>query len=327
MSLSVFGCLLLLSFNAETAEELRRARLQRLGKAPAGGEAAAAPAPAAAAAAAAASLPSAAPSSAGGSAGGATASALADPALRPEPLAVPAVASAAAAADASPAAASSSSLSSSSAAAAAGAAPSTGFVPSAELLSQLVAFDFDRGMACRALEATGNASIAAAVDWMMMNEFSVASAAPQPQLLASPSSAASASSPTGSAGAAAAAAVAAGPVDAAAGAAARRAIEAMAAEDRAAARLCAETIVTLCGNVLKDPGNPRFQQVNLANEKIRERLVRVGGGVEAMVAGGWARDDAANQLRMPDAAAAAPCLRAVVQELQAALAAGGRLSL
>lgn len=206
-------------------------------------------------------------------------------------------------------------------------------MPNAELLSQLVAFDFDRARAHRALEATSNTSIAAAVDWMMMHDLPAPSAAVapvQPQLLGSPSSAASASAatPTGSAAVSSAAApIPAGPVHAAAGAAARRAIELMAAaEDRAAARLCAETIVTLCGNLLKDPGNPKYQSVNLANERIRERLLRVAGGIDAMMTGGWAKDEAANQLRMPDAAAAAPCLRAVVHELQAVLAVGGRFS-
>lgn len=319
-------------FCTETQEELRLARLQKL-RGGAGGGSAAATSAAAAAAPSSVSLEAvpAAPRAATDSAvstSTASTGAPADAALAPVALR-PASVSAPAGMSSSTVSTDSSSLSSASvSSAAASAAASAGFVPQPDLLAQLLAFDFDRGKACRALEATGNASISAAVDWMVMHESSSGSGAHAPaqaasaptlplpkQHFPSPSSGSSA----GGSGAFAS--------DAAAAGAARSAVEAMASDDRAAARLCAETIVTLCNNALREPGNPKFQQVKLDNEKIQERLVRVKGGVDAMQSGGWTKDEAAKLLRLTDAAAAAPRLRAVVGELQSALAPGGRLAL
>lgn len=85
---------------------------------------------------------------------------------------------------------------------------------------------------------------------------------------------------------------------------------------------CAQTVRTLCHNALANPGEAKYRSVSLANERIKERLGSVPGGIHAMLAAGWARDEEAKTLTMADPAAKADKLRAVIGELDAALAAG-----
>jgi len=84
----------------------------------------------------------------------------------------------------------------------------------------------------------------------------------------------------------------------------------------------AQTARTLCNNALTSPGEAKFRSVNLSNEKIRERLSSVRGGLAAMKAAGWIRDEASNTLQLPDSARDEARLRLVVGALDAALAAG-----
>lgn len=84
----------------------------------------------------------------------------------------------------------------------------------------------------------------------------------------------------------------------------------------------AQTVRTLCNNALTNPGEAKYRSVSLANEKIKERLGSVPGGIHAMLAAGWVRDEEAKTLTMGDPAAKADKLRAVIAEVDAALAAG-----
>lgn len=86
--------------------------------------------------------------------------------------------------------------------------------------------------------------------------------------------------------------------------------------------VCAQTVRTLCNNALTHPEEAKYRTVSLANDKIKERLGSVPGGLHAMLAAGWVKDEEAKTLNMPDPAAKADKLRAVIAELDAALAAG-----
>ena len=111
------------------------------------------------------------------------------------------------------------------------------------------------------------------------------------------------------------------PVDSDPRAAMKQALAAMALYKSIGA-VAASTARTLCKNALESPADPKFRTVNLANEKIRERLTSIRGGIVAMRAAGWQRDEASNTLQLPDSVRDEARLRMALEEIDAAVASG-----
>ena len=110
--------------------------------------------------------------------------------------------------------------------------------------------------------------------------------------------------------------------DASPAAALDAALKAMAAYKAGIGATCAATVRALCANALGAPSEAKFRTVNLANDKIRERLSSVRGGLAAMKCAGWARDDAANTLTLAGDLFDAAKLAAVVAAVDKAVAEG-----
>ena len=89
----------------------------------------------------------------------------------------------------------------------------------------------------------------------------------------------------------------------------------------------AATLRTLLRNAADKPGEPKFRTVNLANEKVKERLVAVTGALAFLRAAGWAKDEAAATMTLTDAAYDAATLALALEALDTAQAPGGALTL
>eukprot|EP00164_Ancoracysta_twista_P000831 GFYU01001096.1.p1 GENE.GFYU01001096.1~~GFYU01001096.1.p1 ORF type:complete len:200 (-),score=50.55 GFYU01001096.1:496-1095(-) len=57
--------------------------------------------------------------------------------------------------------------------------------------------------------------------------------------------------------------------------------------DHNVADTCVTTVGKLVTNCLKDPNNPKFRQVRMNNQAIRNRVLDVAGGLELMLAAGF----------------------------------------
>lgn len=86
--------------------------------------------------------------------------------------------------------------------------------------------------------------------------------------------------------------------------------------------VAAQTLRVLCANPLEKPGDAKFRTINLANEKIRERVTGLPGGLAFLRAAGWRKDDATNTMNLPDDARDEAVLRAALEEIDAAIAGG-----
>lgn len=69
-------------------------------------------------------------------------------------------------------------------------------------------------------------------------------------------------------------------------------------EDRApgVAKTCFKTIGIYAGNVTKDPNDPKYQSINLANEAFQKRVGKINGGKVILRAFGFEEDTAENKL-------------------------------
>ena len=136
------------------------------------------------------------------------------------------------------------------------------------------------------------------------------------QVLMGTKEAAPAAAGAASAGAATAAA-AASPAEAL-----ENAIRAIAAYKAGVGATCAATARALCANALASPGEAKYRTVNLANEKVRERLSSVRGGLALMTCAGWQRDTVANTLTIAGDAYDATKLAVAVAAIDKAVAEG-----
>ena len=69
-------------------------------------------------------------------------------------------------------------------------------------------------------------------------------------------------------------------------------------EDRqpGVAKTCLKTISIYTGNVVKDPNDPKFQSINLANEAFQKRVGKINGGRNILKGFGFKEDTAENKL-------------------------------
>lgn len=88
----------------------------------------------------------------------------------------------------------------------------------------------------------------------------------------------------------------------------------------------AATLKTLVKNVLEKPSESKFRTVNLANERIRERLAAVTGSLQFLRAAGWIKDDGEQTMTLSDSARDEGVLRIALQVLETAQAPGGVLT-
>jgi len=57
------------------------------------------------------------------------------------------------------------------------------------------------------------------------------------------------------------------------------------------AKTCFKTIHTLLNNLMKDPTNDKFKRVNMANEAIKARIVKITGGLIILKGAGFVEND------------------------------------
>lgn len=62
------------------------------------------------------------------------------------------------------------------------------------------------------------------------------------------------------------------------------------------AKTCLKTISVYTGNVIKDPNEPKYQSVNLANEAFQKRVGKINGGKMILKGFGFEEDTAENKL-------------------------------
>ena len=69
-------------------------------------------------------------------------------------------------------------------------------------------------------------------------------------------------------------------------------------EDRApgVAKTCFKTIGIYTGNVMKDPSDPKFKSINLANDAFQKRVGKINGGRSILKGFGFEEDSAENKL-------------------------------
>lgn len=113
---------------------------------------------------------------------------------------------------------------------------------------------------------------------------------------------------------------AAEPVDPATGVA--KALDALTAYKAGVGLTTAQTLRVLLNNPLTHPEEAKYRTINLNNDKIRERITTVVGGVALLKAVGWVKDDDTKTMALPDAAYSAPLLSMAVAAIDAAIAAG-----
>jgi PUB domain/UBA/TS-N domain len=86
---------------------------------------------------------------------------------------------------------------------------------------------------------------------------------------------------------------------------------------------CANTIRTLNKNAMDKPEEQKYRSINLANEKIKERISSVRGGLFALQASGWVRDHETNTMVLSEEAARDKArLQMTLDEIDAAIRAG-----
>lgn len=66
---------------------------------------------------------------------------------------------------------------------------------------------------------------------------------------------------------------------------------------------CATTIRTLNKNALEHPEEAKYRSINLSNEKIKERITSIRGGMLALLASGWEKNVEANTMVLSEEAA------------------------
>lgn len=71
-------------------------------------------------------------------------------------------------------------------------------------------------------------------------------------------------------------------------------------EDRqpGVAKTCLSTISKYIANVMKDPNEPKFQSINLANEAFQKRVGKINGGRVVLKGFGFEEDTAENKLTL-----------------------------
>ena len=69
-------------------------------------------------------------------------------------------------------------------------------------------------------------------------------------------------------------------------------------EDRqpGVAKTAFKTISVYTGNVIKDPNEPKYQSINLANEAFQKRVGKISGGLIILQGFGFEQDTAENKL-------------------------------
>mmetsp|Transcript_18011 Transcript_18011/g.30671 ORF Transcript_18011/g.30671 Transcript_18011/m.30671 type:complete len:137 (+) Transcript_18011:605-1015(+) len=69
-------------------------------------------------------------------------------------------------------------------------------------------------------------------------------------------------------------------------------------EDRqpGVAKTCLKTISVYVGNLLKNPDEPKYKQINLGNEAFQKRVGKISGGLVILKAIGFKVDEAQNML-------------------------------
>lgn len=82
----------------------------------------------------------------------------------------------------------------------------------------------------------------------------------------------------------------------------------------------ATTIRVLIKNALEQPGEAKFRSINLANEKIRERVGSIAGGITFLKAVGFVKDDATHTMTLSDEAWNEELLKHALGEIDAAIA-------
>ena len=67
------------------------------------------------------------------------------------------------------------------------------------------------------------------------------------------------------------------------------------------AKTCLKTCATFLGNVIKDQSNEKFRRINLDNNAVKERVVRVNGGLAILKGVGFTQaTDGTNYLELKD---------------------------
>lgn len=60
------------------------------------------------------------------------------------------------------------------------------------------------------------------------------------------------------------------------------------------AKTCFKTFHTFCKNVVKDPKEEKFRTINLANEKVRDKIGKISGGLAMLKGVGFYENDEGN---------------------------------
>ena len=58
------------------------------------------------------------------------------------------------------------------------------------------------------------------------------------------------------------------------------------------AKTCIKTLSIYTGNVIKDPNEPKFQSINLANDAFQKRVGKINGGLMVLKGFGFVEDSA-----------------------------------
>ena len=79
-------------------------------------------------------------------------------------------------------------------------------------------------------------------------------------------------------------------------------IETLYREDRlpGVAKDCFKMIHLICKNIIKDPSEMKFRSINLENEKIRDKIAKINGGLMVLKGLGFTMSDADTRMVLED---------------------------
>ena len=60
------------------------------------------------------------------------------------------------------------------------------------------------------------------------------------------------------------------------------------------AKACFKTFYTFCKNVVKDPKDDKFRTINLSNEKVKEKIGKISGGLAMLKGVGFYENEEGN---------------------------------